>query len=177
MTDATAEEVADEQPEPYNGLPGAFLYAPRASDSVLFKVYVVLATLLSLAIVLIFGAGLIVLLGRTVSVRGGTFTFSRAFFLFVGFLVVAPLLAPILSVARRHRRTGSSVAYDRSMALAAFLFIGSLYVTLLITAPAQLRDATDSALINFLYGLDPVVGFVPPIIAVGVMYLVHRFLR
>ncbi len=41
MTDATAEQSvtadADDKPEPYNGLPGAFPYAFRATDSLLSK--------------------------------------------------------------------------------------------------------------------------------------------
>lgn len=179
MTDATAEQSVtdDERPEPYNGLPGAFPYAFRASDSLLFKAYVPVALLLSAAITLVFSFGLITQLAETGSVRGGTFTFSRSFFLFVGLLLVAPLLAPVLSVARRHRRTVSSVGYDRALALAAFLFIGSIYLALLTSAPAALREPTQSAVVGFFYSLPPIAGVVPPLLATLLMYLTHRLLK
>jgi len=182
MTDATAEQSVtadadDDRPEPYNGLPGAFPYAFRASDSLLFKAYVPVALLLSVAITLVFVFGLITQLAQTGSVRGGTFTFSRSFFLFIGLLLVAPLLAPVLSVARRHRRTASSVAYDRALGLSAFLFIGSLYLALLTSAPAELREPTQSAVVGFFYSLPPLAGIAPPLLAILVMYLTHRLLR
>jgi len=188
MTDATAEQsvtadesaaddAEDDRPEPYNGLPGAFPYAFRASDSLLFKAYVPVALLLSVAIALVFSFGLITQLAQTGSVRGGTFTFSRSFFLFIGLLLVAPLLAPVLSVARRHRRTESSVAYDRALALSAFLFIGSLYLALLTSAPAELREPTQSAVVGFFYSLPPLAGVAPPLLAILAMYLTHRLLK
>ncbi|MBV0900379.1 hypothetical protein [Haloarcula salina] len=188
MTDATAAESVpgdgsaagdgqDDGSEPYRGLPGAFLYAFRATDSLLCKAYVPVALFLSAAIAIVFAFGLVVQLAATGSVRGGTFTFSRTFFLFVGLLVVAPLLAPVLAVARRHRRTGSSVAYDRGIAFSALLFVGSLYLALLVSAPAELRDPTESAVVGFFYSLPPLAGLVPPLLAVGGMYLAHRLLK
>lgn len=161
----------------YNGLPGAFPYAIRSSESWLFKAYVVVALLLTVAIALIFTFGLVGVLARSSGARGGTFTFSRTFFLFVGLLVVAPLLAPVLLVARRHRRTASSVAYDRGMALSALAFVASLYVGLVVSAPASLRESTDSVVINALYELPRLAGLAPPLVAVGVMYAVHRYFR
>ncbi|MBX0324056.1 hypothetical protein EGH21_13545 [Halomicroarcula sp. F13] len=177
MTDATTADRGEEAQQTYNGLPGAFLYAVRTSESWLFKGYVVLALLLSLAIGLVFVFGLVSILAQTSSVRGGTFTFSRSFFLFVGVLVVAPLLAPVLLVARRHRRSASSVTYDRGLALSALLFVASLYVGLVVSVPPQLQEPTGSAVVATLYGLPQIAGLVPPLVAVGVMYAVHRLLR
>jgi len=177
MTDATPAEQADDATRSYNGLPGAFPYALRTSDSLLFKGYVVVALLLTVGIGLIFTFGLIGILATSTGVRGGTFTFSRTFFLFVGVLVVAPLLAPVLLVARRHRRTASSVAYDRGIALSALVFIVSLYVALVVSAPPELRDSTNSAVISVLYDLPQLAGLAPPLLAVGLLYVVHRLLR
>jgi len=161
----------------YSGLPGAFPYAVRSSDSWLFRGYVVLALFLTVAIALIFTFGLIGVLAGSTGVRGGTFTFSRTFFLFVGVLVVAPLLAPVLLVARRHRRTASTVAYDRGMALAALAFVASLYVGLVASVPTELQEPTDSAVVAALYELPQLAGVVPPVLAVGLMYVVHRLLK
>lgn len=162
----------------YSGLPSAFPYAMRASDSWLFKGYAVLAVVLTLLIALVFTFGLIGVLAGTTGVRGGTFTFSRTFFLFIGVVVVAPLLAPVLLVARRHRRReDSSVVYDRSMALSALIFVVSLYIGLVISAPAQLREPTENAVIAALYGLPRLAGLVPPLFSVGLMYAAHRLYR
>jgi len=172
MTDAQAEHERS-----YNGLPGAFPYALRTSESLLFKGYVVVAVLLTVAIALIFTFGLIGVLANSSGARGGTFTFSRTFFLFVGLLVVAPLLAPVLLVARRHRRTVSSVAYDRGLALSALVFVASLYVGLVISVPPALQESTRSEVVTTLYELPQLAGLVPPLLAVGLMYVVHRFLK
>ena len=166
-----------ESEQSYSGLPGAFPYAVRSSDSWLFRGYVVLALFLTVAIALIFTFGLIGVLAGSTGVRGGTFTFSRTFFLFVGVLVVAPLLAPVLLVARRHRRTASTVAYDRGMALAALAFVASLYVGLVASVPTELQEPTDSAVVAALYELPQLAGVVPPVLAVGLMYVVHRLLK
>jgi len=173
MTDAQAAETE----RSYNGLPGAFPYALRASGSWLFKGYVVVALLLSVAIGLVFTFGVIGVLAGSSGARGGTFTFSRTFFLFVGLLVVAPLLAPVLLVARRHRRTASSVAYDRGLALSALVFVASLYVGLIISVPPALQESTSSGIVTALYDLPQLAGLAPPLLAVGLMYLVHRILK
>jgi hypothetical protein len=176
MTDAQSVDTA-ESGGSYNGLPGAFPYAVRASDSWLFRGYVALALFLTVAIALIFTFGLIGVLAGSTGVRGGTFTFSRTFFLFVGVLVVAPLLAPVLLVARRHRRSVSTVAYDRGLALSALVFVASLYVGLVISAPAGLRDPTTNPVVLALYNLDRLAGLAPPLFSIGLMYAVHRLLR
>ena len=172
MTDGQAEPEKS-----YNGLPGAFPYAIRSSESLLFKGYVGVALVLTVAIALIFTFGLIGVLAGSTGVRGGTFTFSRTFFLFVGLLVVAPLLAPVLLVARRHRRTASSVAYDRGLALAALCFVASLYVGLIISVPPALQEPTNSGVVAVLYRLPQLAGLGPPLLAVGLMYIVHRLLQ
>ena len=169
MTDATPAEKS------YNGFPGAFPYAIQASDSWLFKGYVIVAVLLSAFISLFFLGGLLNALASTVGARGGTFTFSRTFVLFVGLLVVAPLLAPVLLVARRHRRTASSVAYDRAMALSALVFVVALFVGLVASTPAELQDTDGTG--SVLYTLPSELGLVFPVAAVALMYLVHRRLK
>ena len=143
----------------------------------LFKGYVVLAVLLTTAIALVFTFGLIGVLAGSAGARGGTFTFSRTFFLFVGLLVVAPLLAPVLLVARRHRRSVSTVAYDRGLALAALTFVVSLYVALVISAPAGLREPSSNPVVMVLYALPRPAGLAPPVLTVGMMYAVHRALK
>jgi hypothetical protein len=180
----TGSESADAQPASdegsYRGVLGAFPYAFRASESRLFKSYVVLGGLVAAVAVFLFAASAVTLLAETFRTTGGTFTFSRSFVVVVALAVVAPLLAPVLFVARSHRRGTESVVYDRALAGVGYLFLASLYLALLISAPPALRDDPTgpfAPLVSFLYGLPPLAGLVPPLVAAAVIYLVHRRYR
>lgn len=176
-TATTAEDEGS-----YSGLFGAFPYAFRSSDSRLFRSYVVLGGFAALLIALTFVLGVVTLIGSTAGAGAGTFTFSRSFFVVIGLAAVAPVIAPVLFVARRHRRTESDRRYDRTLALAGYGFLGALYLLLVISAPANLRDPVSgsgplAATIRFLYDLPRTAGLVPPVVAAAVMYLLHRRLR
>lgn len=165
----------------YRGAIGAFPYAFRVSESRLFRSYVVVSALVALLVILLFTGAVVVAFGNTFQAPGGTFTFSRAFVAFVGFALVAPMVAPVLFVARRHRREGGSPGgYDRVMATAGYAFVASIYVALLISAPAELREtppAVVAPVVEFLYGLPQVAGLVPLVLAGVAIYLVHRRYR
>lgn len=159
----------------YRGLVGAIPYAIRHTDSWTMRVYGVVGTIAAALIATVVTLALVVLIGETADASGGTFTVSRALYVVVGFGAVAPLLAPLLFVARRHRR-GDPVAagYDRSLALAGFGFLTSLYLGLVISAPPELREPTSNPLVTALYGLPRLAGFVPPVVAVAAMVYAHR---
>lgn len=161
----------------YRGLPGAFPYALLHSDSWLFMSYVVVGGLAAVVLAVAFVLALVVALGDTFGAGGGTFTFTRAFVLFVGFLVVVPVVAPILLVARRHRRGGSTVRYDRALAASGYLFVPALYLLLVISAPPGLREQPTGDLapvVRLLYDLPPAASVLPPLAAAAITYLVHR---
>lgn len=164
----------------YSGVLGTYPYAFRRSRSRLFRSYVVLGGLVAALLAVGFAFALVVQIADTAGTAGGTFSFVRAFFLLVGLLVVFPLMAPVLLVARRHRRAGSSLAYDRALAASGYLFLFSLYLGLIPTTPPDLRrdpPAWAAPVVEFLYGLPPVTGVVPPLLAVAVGYLLHRRYR
>lgn len=162
--------------EPYSGLFGAIPYAFGASRSWLFKLYVVCGGLVALAATVLMALALVVLVSRTATVGGGSLTLSRAFFVVVGLFVVGPLLAPILLVARRHRRQGSRRQYDAGLALAGYVFLGSLYAGLVISEPSGQQEAVSGMLapiIEFLYALPQIAGVVPPVLAAACIALTH----
>ena len=165
----------------YRGVFGAFPYAFRQSRSLLFRSYVLIGALAALAVTVLFCAGLIVLVAQTAAVEGGSLTLSRAFYIVVGLVVVAPLVAPVLLVARRHRRSeGRDARYDFALSLAGYLFVGSLYVGLLITVPADQQTAPSGPIAPFvetLYALPQLAGVVPPLVASAVIVVAHRILR
>ncbi|MFB6189470.1 MAG: hypothetical protein ABEI57_06270 [Halapricum sp.] len=181
MTDAAvAEEPSEERT--YGGLLGAFPYAFRRSSSRLFRSYVVIGGLVALLVAFTFVLALVDLLGSTASAEGGVFTFSRSFYIVVALFVTAPVLAPVLFVARRHRHGYADRLYDRDMAIAGYLFVFSLYVLLVISAPPGFRDPASqygalAPAIQFLYDLPQLAGLVPPLIAAAFVYLVHRWRR
>jgi len=189
MSDAT-DEVSDgeiaassdgsDAAETYKGLLTAYPYAVRASDSLAFRIYAGVSALFGVGIVLLFTFAIVTLLGATADAPGGSFTFSRAFFLFLMFLVLAPLVAPVLFVARRHRRVGSETGYDRQLAATGYGFLLAMYVALVITTPADLQEnpgGVVGAVAEFLYGLPNGTAVVPPVAAALLIYLTHRRLR
>jgi hypothetical protein len=180
MTGASVEESSATDEEAYAGLFGAIPYALRASRSWLFKSYVVVGGLVALVVAILIALSLVTLVSRTATAGGGSLTLSRAFFVLVGLFVVGPLLAPILFVARRHRRIGAKKTYDVSLALAGYLFFAALYVGLVMTIPAGQQQPVSGVLagvVAFLYSLPAVWGLVPPIAAAVGIYLTHRVLR
>jgi hypothetical protein len=184
----------------YRGVVGAFPYAFRRSGSWLFRSYVVVSALATLLVGLIVTAGLVVLIANTAQFAGGSLTLSRSFYVVVGLLVVLPMVAPTLLVARRHRvgragGSGSAAAdgeavdanadvrgarYDAALALAGYLFILSVYVGLVTSVPPGQQVAASGALapaVRLLYDLPAAAGLAFPVAAAAAMALVHRVAR
>jgi len=176
----TGPAVADE--DAYSGLLGAFPFAFRRTESRLCKAYVAIGGLLGAALGLFFGMALVVQVFATLSGTGGLFTFSRALFVLVGLSVVGPVLAPVLLVARRHRRTGSDAGYDRLLAVSGFGFLASLYLFAVGAASPDLRDPAAAAgplepLAAALYALPPAAALILPLAAAAGIAAAHRYAR
>jgi predicted neutral ceramidase superfamily lipid hydrolase len=165
----------------YRGLVGAFPYAARKSDSWLFRSYVGVSALVALTVALLVGFGLVVLIANTARFAGGSLTLSRSFYVVVGLLVVLPVVAPTLLVARRHRRgTARGRRTDALLALSGYVYVFTLYVGLVVTVPPGQQTPPTGALapvIVFLYGLPQLAGLVPPLVGAGLLYLVSRVTR
>lgn len=177
-SDATADDAPAE--DAYNSVFGAFPYAIRASESRLFKTYGVVGGVLAGIIGFLFTLSLIGVVANTTGGSGGVFSFSRAFIVFVGMLVIVPLVAPILSVARRHRRAGSTPRYDAVVALAGYLFVFSLYLALLLSVPPEQQESVSGVIapvVTVLYETPAIYGLVPPVLTATLLYLVHRRLQ
>lgn len=162
----------------YRGVFGAIPYAIRATESWTMRLYGVVGALTAGLIATVVTLALVVWMAETAEVQSGTFLFSRSLYVIAGFVAVAPLLAPLLFVARRHRR-GDPVkpGYDRNLAYGGFAFLASLYLGLVISAPAELRDPTESIVVSALYALPQPVGVVPPLAAAFLVFWTHYRLR
>ena len=182
MAEASADG-ADEtgsDAETYRGLFGAIPYAFRASRSRLFELYAIIGVLAAVLVTVFMILALVRLFGATATARGGSLTLSRSFYVVVALFVVGPLLAPVLLVARRHRRTGSEKRYDAWLGLAGFVFLASLYVGLVIAVPAgQQQPITGvfAPLVAIFYALPQQAGLVPPVVAALLIWVTHRLLR
>ena len=170
----------------YRGLFGAFPYAFRRTDSWLCRSYVVVGTLSAALLTLLFAFGLVVIFGKTFGFAGGSLTLLRAFYVVVGLFAVAPVIAPVLLVARRHRReTAAKAGYDAALAVAGYLFLLSLYAGVVASMPETFvldgetvtRPAPSglfAPVVAVLYAIPPTYSPLVPLSAAGLMAAVHR---
>ncbi len=172
----------------YRGVFGAFPYAFRHGDSLVFKLYVIFGTLAAAFIGLLFVFSLVVWIAETAGSPGGSLTLSRTFIAVVGLFAAGPLIAPILLVARKHRKALSyHPRYDTIMALLGVAFLGSIYVAAIISIPACFeldgetvcRDPASGVfapIVSVLYALPQLAAVAPPAIMLAVMGGVHYLL-
>lgn len=174
--------------EEYRGALGAIPYAFRASDSWLFRSYVVVGGLAAGLIALLMVLAIVVLFGQTSGFEGGSLTLSRAFYAVFGLLLFAPLVAPILFVARQHRREGGNGGYDRWMAIAGYVFLLSIYLGGVASMPETFtmdgetvqRPAPSglfAPVVALLYAIPAEFSFVVPLVAALGILGVHYALR
>lgn len=159
--------------EEYRGLPGAFTYAFRRSDSWLFRSYVVVSALVGGFTALLLLLGLVTWLAGPTGLAG-----QNALLGVIGILVLAPLVAPVLFVARRHRFGDDRPRVDRLFGLAGYAFVLSIYLALLITDPS--RHVVAGPLQGPVAALDALprgYGLVPPAVAAAAIVLIARFTR
>ena len=169
----------------YSGLFGAFPYAFRRSDSRLFRAYAALGGLLAVALAVLFTFALVVTVASTANLSGGTVTFVRSVFILFGFLVVAPLVAPVLFAARRHRREGSDPRYDAGLAAAGGVYRATLYLGAVASMPARFEidgrvttrpdpGGPAAPLVEALYAVPEVASWTIPLAGALLILLVHR---
>lgn len=174
MTDAVHAQEADDGDGDgsYSGLPGAFWYAFRASDSLLFKLYAAASALLGVLVALLLLFTLAVWFVETLGQSALT-TSSNAFLGVIALFILIPLFAPTILTARAHRRGNASKRRDAALALAGFLFVASLYVGLVITVPSEFQ-ADAGPVVSVLYDLPALWGLVPPVLGAALIWLVYQ---
>ena len=158
--------------EPYSGLFGAYRYAFRRSDSRLFRSYVAAS-----AFVGVFVSVLLVL--GVVNWAGSAGEFGeRALLSVIGVLIIGPLFAPVLIVARRYRLGLDRPGFDRSLGLTGVVFLFSVYLALFVSDPRNhSAPAPLDGPVSLIDGLPQTYGLIPPVVATLLMYLVVRYTR
>jgi len=169
----------------YSGVVSAFPFAIRESDSRLFTAYATLSGLLTALLTFYFGAAIAVAAANTLGAGAGTFSFVRSFYVFVGFLVVTPVVGPVLFVAREHRRGRGDARYDRRMAALGFTYMLAIYVAAVISMPAEFvldgeivtrpePTGVLAPLVAVLYAMPPLSSVLPPVLVALAMYVLDR---
>lgn len=189
MTDAaTADEATPESDDTnggdggYSGLLGAFRFAFRRSESLLFKCYAAFSLLLGAMLSVVLLAALAQWFTETLG-QSALSTSSNAFLGVIALFVLGPLFAPVIFVARRHDRDeGDDYAdhdssTDARLALAGIGFVVSLYVGLIITVPPEYQSENAGAVASALYSLPQLWGLVPPLVGALTVFAVERLLR
>lgn len=164
----------------YAGLLGAFRYSVGAARSRLFRSFVVVGGLVALFVTLLFVSGLVTVIARTASTPGGAVTLVRAFYVVVLLFTVAPMLGPVLLVARRLRRGGEAACPPRHQFVfgaAGYVYLLALYVGLVITAPDANEAEAAGGVVAWLNGLPDAWGLVPPVAAALAMVALARVVR
>lgn len=165
----------------YGGLLGAFRYSLATSESRLFRSYVVVGSVVSLFVTLLFAGGIVTLIAATASAQGGTLTTSRAFYVVVLLGTVAPLLAPVLVVARRLRRDAEcSRSRQALFGATGYGYLLALYLGVVATAPEEMEPPATGALAPLVAGLNAVpdgYGLLLPLGAAVAMAVLFRVVR
>ena len=160
--------MADE----YRGLPGAYASAFRRSDSYLLRAYVLASALVGAFVVVLLVLGVVSWLATPAPLG------QRALLGVIGLLVVVPLSAPVLVVARRHRRGTARRHADAVLGLAGFGFVLAVYLALFISAPST--QETAGVLAPVLEALDSLprsYWILPPLLSVVSIWLAVRLTR
>ncbi|MFP4627116.1 MAG: hypothetical protein ACOCQ3_00810 [Natronomonas sp.] len=172
----------------YSGVIGAVPYAFRQSRSTLFRSYVILGGGLAAMLVVLFTFAVIGVVATTAGATGGTMTFVRSLFVLVGVLCIAPLLGPILFVARRHRRGRDTTSYDAGLALSGYGFAITLYLGAIASMPRSFElddeivvrpepSGITAPIVDALYGFPEFLAWLIPLGGAIAIYVVHRQLR
>ncbi|NHX37665.1 MULTISPECIES: hypothetical protein [Halolamina] len=179
----------------YGGILGAFPYAFRRSDSLLFRSYVLVAGLTTLLLALACVLAIVVVFGQTAGARGGNFTLSRSFIALLGLLAVLPVVGPVLLAARTRRRGLADDGafepprnYEPLLAVAGYLFLLALYLGLVASMPETFtldgetitRPAPSgpfAPVLAALYAVPPIASPLIPAAAAAAILAVHRWRR
>lgn len=177
MTDAATDGTATESGS-RSILRRSYGRTVRASDSLLLRSYAVVSALVGLFMVALVLLGLPIWIAQT---EGSTATnmIGRALLPIVGLALLAPLVGPVLYAAKNRAKGRADRKGDAALGAAGYLFVLSMYLSLVISAPESARSDPPTLLspvIEFFYGLPPLAGLLPPVVGAVLIYAVQRWI-
>lgn len=145
---------------------GAVKYAVVEGESRLFRSYAAIGGFLALFVALAFVLALPVWVRAIGEMGGGPLQrIGLGLLWLIGLAVVATMVAPMLFVARRHRE--GRPERQRLFGLAGYAYVLTVYLALVVSAPADKRASPQGALapvLEALYGLPRLSGLVFPVL-------------
>jgi|GEM_PF-871877 len=163
----------------YSALRRALGQSRRESASLTLRTYVWVSALVGLLLVLTVLLALPVWIAETVG-HTALNKISRGVLPVVVLGLLAPLFAPAVYVARNHRRGTATRRGDAALGLAGYLYVFSIYLALVVSAPAEFRSEPSGALapaIELAYSLPALYSLAVPILGALVIALVQRAVR
>ena len=156
----------------YGGLLGGFLFAFRRSDSYVLRAYVLVAAVVGAFAAILLLLGVVTWLATPAPIG------QRALLGVIAIAVLVPLFAPVLVVARRHRRGTTGRRADAALGLAGFGFVLSVYLAGLVSAPdLPVTAGPLGPAIDAIDALPRRYWIVPPLLSVASIWLAVRLTR
>lgn len=175
-------EVTDDDsrtPASYSALRRALGRSRRESASLLLRSYVWVSALVGLLLVLTVLLALPVWVAETVG-HSALNKIARGVLPVVVLGLLVPLFAPAVYVARNHRRGTATRRSDAALGLAGYLYVLSIYLALVVSAPAEFRTEPSGVLapvIDLAYALPPLYSLLVPVLGALLIALVQRIVR
>jgi len=177
--EAVGGEDEDLASASYSALWRTFKQSRRDSASLILRSYVWVSALIGLLLVVTVLLAMPVWIAETAG-RSAIDKIGRGVLpvLVLGLLV--PLFAPALYVARNHRRGTATRRGDAALGLAGYLYVFSIYLALVVSAPAEFRTDPAGVLapaIEFVYSLPQLSSIFVPVLGALLIAAVQRIVR
>ncbi|MFC7114444.1 hypothetical protein ACFQH2_04970 [Natronoarchaeum sp. GCM10025703] len=149
MTDAATDGAATPERSEESGsrsiLRKSYGRTFRSSDSILLRSYAVVSALVGLFLIALVLLAMPIWIAQTAG-QTALNMIGRALLPLVGLALLAPLVGPVL-YAEKNRAAGTADRQgDATLAVAGYLFVASIYLALVISAPVEARtDPRDSS--------------------------------
>lgn len=165
-SDGSPSRSDAESPRSRSVVLGAVKYAVVEGESRLFRSYAAIGSFLALFVALAFVLALPVWVVEIGESGGGPLQrIGLGLLWLVGMAVIATMVVPMLFVVRRHREGRPERQF--AFGLAGYAYVLTVYLALVVSAPADLRDPPQGALapvLEALYGLPRLSALLFPVL-------------
>jgi len=158
----------------YRGLPGAYVFAFRRSESYVLRSYVVTSALVGVFVAIFLMLALFYWLGTPAPFG------QQALLGVIGIFFFLPLFTPVLVAARRHRRGIDDVSADALIGLTGYVFLLAIFLAMFISDPNAHEVGGLGPLTTVLLAIDALpraAWVVPLLVSVGTIVLAIRYTR
>lgn len=150
----------------------------RSSDSLVLRSYAVVSALAGIFLVLLVLLAMPLWIDQT---EGQTplNMVGRSLLPLVALGLLVPLVGPVYYAAKNHRREYGTRGADALLGVTGYLFVASIYLSLVISAPADARSdppVVIAPVVEFLYSLPPLAALAPPVLGAVLVFLAQRFI-